>query len=201
MAVTGWSGIASKIDTGDVVEQKLSTSFLNIDNKFISTDVKILANENAITALASRVTTLEVVTTPSVISLISTGKATQALVPGVAQKLDWMTSALVNVGTDISHTIATNDILINTTGIYRVSGVMSLTAPINDIIEIELYIDNLPTGLKASAIGRGVGSVVNFQNAFLTSFNINDDVHLYVKSTGTEITLSSGTMSIEKTEY
>lgn len=170
-------------------------------NLSVETSAEIGGINDSISVLDGRVDSLEQSTQPSAISILSTGKPTQTLVANTAEKLEWMDSVLVDLGTDISYTVSSNDILINTAGVYRVSGVMSLTAPVNDIVEIELYIDNLPTGLKASGIGRGADSVINFQNSFLTSFAINDDVHLYVKSTGTEITLSSGTMSIEKTEY
>jgi len=136
------------------------------------------------------------------LSVITTSALpTQTLVAGVPEKLEWMTTAVVDSGTAISHTIATDDILINEAGVYKVYGVVTINMPINDIVSIELYVDNLPTGFHTAGIGRGDDATVSFNYSFMTSFAINDDINLYVTSDGVEITLHTASVTVEKTAY
>jgi len=148
-----------------------------------------------------KITALETIHTDHVLSVASNGLPLQVLVSGVPEKLLYMETDLVDVGTDISHTLVSSDIVINTLGIYKVFGAISLIAPVNDIVDIELYVNNLPTGFMVSAIGRGAGSIITLNNSFMTQFAAADDIHLYVTSTGTEVTISSATLTIEKTGY
>jgi len=158
--------------------------------------------EGSLSALISSLSQ-QVNTTPSAISIATTSPlAPQVLVGDVAEKLLWMTSAVVdNGGTDISYDIPTSSMLIESVGIYKVYGVITANIPINDICEVELYVDNLPTGFHASEVGKGTLATVTFQYSFMSSFNVNDDIHLYVKSNGTEITIHTASVTIEKTPY
>jgi hypothetical protein len=195
-----WSGITSGTDTGDNVEASLTTAFTSIQTETNSEIARIDAVTVAVNAEA-RLTLLETVPTLSVLSVTSNGLPLQTLVPDTATVLNYMETDLVDIGTGISHTLGTSHMLINTAGIYKIFGTVNLMAPVNDIIDIELYVDNLPTGFKASSIGRGTSSIVSFQHAFLSQFNINDDIDLYITSSGTEVTVTSSTITVESTEY
>ena len=187
MAVSEWVSIVGGTDTGLDVEAKLNSAFGNIDTEM----AKIALIEEDISGLQTAI---------SVVS--ATPLAEQVLVPDVAEKLVYMSDLLVDAGgSDLTVTIPTNNILVNTAGVYRVYGVISAYIPNNHVVDIELYIDNLPTGFSSSCVGKGTASRVTFTYAFMTPFIVNDDINLYVKSTGTSIEIQSASVTVEKTPY
>ena len=212
-SVNGQTGVVSVTTVAESALNKIdiatNTAALVQANIDIGTNTAQLAiNTPAIATNGSNITALDVRLTAEetkvddVISIVTTSPMTeQILAPNVPEKLEWMTTALVDSGTAISHSIANDNILINETGIYKVYGVITTLAPINDLVDIELYIDNLPTGFMSSCIGRGTNSPVTFTYAFMSSFAINDDINLYVTSTGISITLQSASVTVEKTNY
>lgn len=200
--------------TGLSYRTTINDNFANVNNELVSTtaaagtittditnlDTRVTTNETAIATHTDEINSLS--ENNHAISIASGVRAEQTLTPTVAEKLEWMATALVDAGsTSISYDIPNNNILISSAAVYKVYGVVTAILPINDICEIELYIDNLPTGFKTSCIGRGVDSSVTFNYSFMNDFIVNDDINLYVKSTGTSITLQSSSVTIEKTNY
>ena len=184
-----WTSIVDLVSTGQTISGNLDTAFANMDLALtqIDTNTSSIAELQGLAAAASVITTSPI--------------AAQVLVANVPEKLNWMTTALVDEGTAITIDIPTDNLLVNESGTYRVYGVVSALVPVNNLAEIELYIDNLPTGFKSSCVGRGQNSVVTYAYSFLTPFLVNDDINLYVTSTGTEITIQSASVTVEKTNY
>ena len=176
---------------------------LGDDVSALSTETKTdtEANATAIGTLSNRVGVAEGALVGSALSVVSNGLAVQTLTPNVAERLMHMETVVVEAGTDIAYDILTSNVSINTAGVYRVYGTFNLSAPTNNIVELELYIDNLPTGLVVSNRGMGSEYPISFTNNFMYNFDVNDDITIYVKSTGTEVTISSSTLNIEKTGY
>ena len=233
---SGWNGIVTNSDTGDIVEGKLDSAFGNIDTEIdkiptMQTEIDAKVTSTVTDALDVRVTDVETKTDfisvtanadldvlsaevtlntasidalsngEDIVSVMSGPKTVQTVVADTAEILDYMTSTVANVGTSITHDVNTDAMLVVEAGVYEVFGTINITAPINDIVDIEMYIDNLPTGFKASSIGRGSVITMAFTNTFMYGFSANDDIHLYVTSTGTEITLQSASMTVKKTKY
>jgi len=192
---------ADKINLG-FDQTDLNAADLDIHSGYINTNItNINTHDNEITSLQSDVATLQNTAVPSLVSIMSPSKGSQLLEPGVAEKLVWGDNEVVNHGVDIGWSEGGQEFTIFTDGIYKVFGVITLDAGINDIIDIELYVDNLPTGFITSAIGRGNNSKVSYPSTFLTHFNANDEIALYITSTGESIRLSSASMTVEKTQY
>ena len=195
---TLWTTIVDLISTGQNVSSGLDTAFTNIDAAITQVDT----NTADIVTIDGRVTTLENYANNAVSIATVSPMTAQTLAAGIAEKLEWMTVAVVNAGgTSISYDIPTDNILIQEASVYKVFGVISGVAPINNVIDIELYINNLPTGFKSSCISRGDSSTNTFVYSFMTSFAINDDINLYITSTGTSFTVQSASVTVEKTKY
>lgn len=187
-------------ETGLSIRSKINS--LGDDVSILSGELSVIDTiQSDINTIEGRVTVLEESHIDNVVSIYSGPRATQVLIPDTAEVLEWMDTAIVDIGTSITHNLLSHNITVVDAGVYKVFGTISITAPLNDIVEIELYIDNLPTGFIASAIGRGNTSIVTFTNAFMNRFLVNDEITLYVKSTGSSITLHSSTMTVEKTSY
>lgn len=195
---TLWTTIVDLISTGQNVSSGLDTAFTNIDAAITQVDT----NTEDIVTIGGKVTTLENYANNAVSIATVSPMTAQTLAAGIAEKLEWMTVAVVNAGgTSISYDIPTDNILIQEASVYKVFGVISGVAPINNVIDIELYINNLPTGFKSSCIGGGDSSTNTFVYSFMTSFAINDDINLYITSTGTSFTVQSASVTVEKTKY
>lgn len=195
---TLWTTIVDLISTGQNVSNGLDTAFTNIDAAITQVDT----NTADIVTIGGKVTTLENYANNAVSIATVSPMTAQTLAAGIAEKLEWMTVAVVNAGgTSISYDIPTDNILIQEASVYKVFGVISGVAPINNVIDIELYINNLPTGFKSSCIGGGDSSTNTFVYSFMTSFAINDDINLYITSTGTSFTVQSASVTVEKTKY
>ena len=195
---TLWTPIINLVTTGQDVRENLGMSFNNVDDAIDQIDL----NTESIGVIDERVVTLENYTDNAIsIATLSPIEA-QTLIANTPEKLEWMTTAIVSAGgTSISYDIPTDNILVQEAGIYKLYGVVSGVAPINDIVDIELYIDNLPTGFSSSCVGRGDGSSVTFTYSFMTPFAVNDDINLYITSTGTSFTVQSASVTVEKTKY
>jgi len=195
--------LSDQTDLQNVLDTKVNVvDIAKLAHITVTQPVNLDTMESSIATNTADIAVLESINKVA-ISIVSTSAlSTQTLTSGTAERLRWMTTALVDAGgSDISYSISTDNILIGNTGIYKVYGVLSAIAPINDIVDVELYIDNLPTGFKSSCIGRGNTSAVTFVYTFMSSFAINDDISLYVTSTGTEITVQSASVTVEKTTY
>ena len=141
-------------------------------------------------------------TAPSMVNIASGVRAPQTLVAGVPERLEWMTVATVDAGgSDISYVMPNNQFKTLTAAKYKLTGVISFTAAINDEVDVELYIDNVATGFISSAIGRGATGVFTLTYATIVEFAINDEIDLYITSSGTEITVQSANITLEKTPY
>ncbi len=195
---TLWTTIVDLISTGQNVSDGFDTAFTNIDAAITQVDT----NTEDIVTIGGKVTALENYANSAVSIATVSPMTAQTLAAGIAEKLEWMTVAVVNAGgTSISYDIPTDNILIQEASVYKVFGVISGVAPINNVIDIELYINNLPTGFKSSCIGGGDSSTNTFVYSFMTSFAINDDINLYITSTGTSFTVQSASVTVEKTKY
>lgn len=187
MAVTssGWVSIVGGTDTGADVEAKLDTAFSNIDSAMVVND----ANEAAI---ATMNTCISVLTT--------TPKTAQTLVASTPTKLEYMTTSLVsNGGTAMSHTLSTHNIVILEAGIYRMHGSINLDIPVGDDVTVELYVNGVASGMKQSETGKNTS--ITFSYGFMNSFAINDDLTIYVTSSGTTVTVEAASVTIEKTNF
>lgn len=171
---------------------------LNADN--ISTNTtNISTNTVNLGLLTNRVTTLENFKDPSV--AIQGGiQPTQTLVGGTPEKINWMDNAVINYGTDIAGDIANDQFTINSNGIYKIEGVVTLTAPNNDEVKIELYKNNLPTGAYFVDTGKGA-TTLHASYLFATPLVTSDILSLYVVSTGTTVDIKAVFMSVTKTKY
>lgn len=151
----------------------------------------------------AQVTALNNMLQPNPLICVASGvKSLQTLVADTPEKLEWMDSFVVDSGgSDISAVLLDNQFTILTTGIYKITEVISFIAPVNDIVSLGLYIDNLPTGESNSTIGRGTDYPVTLSCSFTASFSTSDEIDIFVTSDGTAITLQSSNVTLEKLPY
>jgi len=127
--------------------------------------------------------------------------AKQTLVEDTAEKLSFIDDTFVTSGTSITVDEANDEITVISNGVYSVSGVITFIAPINDVVQIELYLNGVATGFLNSSIGRGNGLSCTVSYVALRQLSANDEITLYVKSNGVEVTIDNATLIIEKTKY
>jgi len=151
----------------------------------------------------AQVTALDNMLQPDPLICISgTVKSAQTLVAGVPEQYEWMDAFVVKSGgTDISAVLVNNQFTVLTAGIYKVMGAISFTAPVNDIVDVELYTDNIPSGASSATIGRGTGNVVTLTYTSIMALSINDEVELFVTSDGVEVTAQAANVTLEKLPY
>ena len=189
-----------------------ATSLINsIDTQVTTNTSNIASNTSQISTNSTNIATntsdigdiqTELATAPSMVSISSSTRTTQTLVADTPERLEWMSAATVDAGSaDISYVLLNHQFTVLTQAKYKLTGVVSFKAPINDTVDVELYIDNVATGFVSSAIGRGDDSVLTLTYAAVAEFNVNDEIDLYVTSTGTEVTVQSANVTLEKTPY
>jgi len=138
------------------------------------------------------------------LSILSVGTTSalspQLLTPNVSEKLSWMTAATLINGTNISYSIATQEVTINVAGVYKIYGTITLDLPNNVEAQIELYVNNAPTGMKNIVSG-----LSNFSNTVpysgIATFNANDVLSLHITSTDSTVTIEYSNVIIEQTKY
>ncbi len=204
-------------ENGETAANKINLGFSKTDlNKTVldsqAIDINVLSastltNTNDIAAntnnIASNTTNIDTLLLNNpLISIASGTLTTQTLEEDTPEKLLWMTTATVDdKQSALDYDLDTSDMITLESGVYKVFGVVTITAPNNDEVNIELYIDNLPTGFISSVVGRGPDLKISAVSAFMNHFSINDEITLYVTSTGTEVTVQSASMTVEKTKY
>jgi hypothetical protein len=186
-------------ESGTSIRSKINTfntsASLEIDSNLTNVNDLLLR----VAALESTVTVLE---NPSVSSLVTTTPlAQQALVAGVSEKLDWATTELVASGTSVTGDSVNSRFTINEDGNYRVAGVITFQAPINNIVDIELRVNDANTGFTATGIGRDLSNYVTVSYNAITPFLENDEITLWVTSDGDKVVVTSASVTIEKTIY
>lgn len=101
-------------------------------------------------------------------------------------------------------TDATNqEIDVNTTGIYRIFGNMSLEAGSGDVIYLQPYINGSPTGQIMSTTGRGSGKPVSISYNAIASLTAADVFSIYGSSDAdsTAVAITSCFVGLEKTVH
>jgi len=160
-------------------------------------------NTSNITTLQNEVETLQddvaALTYPT-ISVYSGTLGAQSVVVDTPEILSCMTGTLVNSDNTIFDKVA-NTITILEAGIYKICGTLNISAPINDLLKITTYVDNLPTSFSATAIGRGNGVPVTISFTGMSAYSVNDELELWVESSGTSVTVETFTMVLEKTQF
>lgn len=205
-------------ETGATAATKINTCFSQTDintTMISSIGDRVTANEISITSIDGRVTTNETdiadhetrITNLEgqqnrAVAVRGVNRPEQTLTANTPTLLEWMDSIVVNSGgTYIAANLAQNEINILQAGVYKISGSITFTAPNNNIITLELYKDNLPTGFRFVETGKGATQTVTAAWTALESFDINDELSIYVTSTGTSITITYGNFAVEKTIY
>ena len=158
-------------------------------------DGRVTQNEIDITELQADVLPL------SILSVGTTNPLSpQSLTAGVSEKLYWMTAATLSNGSAISHNIPQQEITINTAGVYKIYGTITLDLPNNVEAQIELYVNDAPTGMKNIVSG-----LSNFSNTVpysgIATFNANDVLSLHIRSTDSTVTIEYSSVIVEQTKY
>lgn len=186
-------------NTSDISD--LDTRLTSAEADIVSNSTNISTNTTDIADHETRLTDIESVTQTAV-SVKAVNPPAQTLVPDTPTKLEWMETLIVDSGNgSISYDLGANEFYINADGIYKVYGVVTFVAPVNDILTIELYVDNLPTGFKTTHNGKGNTETITASWTGIEQFSVNDEISLYVESDGDEINITYANLSIEKTSY
>ena len=133
--------------------------------------------------------------TPSICVVGTTsGITSQSLVAGVPEKLTFFDTSTITIGPAISSSIANQQINLSETGIYSVSGTISIKdGNQSQVHKVTLYVNSNPTPFMGSI--QGDGNIV-FIGA--GSYSQGDDLELYIESTSNSIEIILSSMTVEK---
>ena len=131
----------------------------------------------------------------------STQLAVQTLVPNVASKLIYATTVIFNPDNGFAYSIPNQEVTVPNTGIYHLSGMVSLTADASgDDVSITMYKNGSATPNIVTLQGVNNVPITFVYNAYYP-LTANDVITLYVKSTNNSIQIEGSSFTIEKTNY
>jgi hypothetical protein len=193
------------INTNDIT---LNTANVSTNATNIATNTaNILALDGRVTTNETDITTLEnQVIAPAIGFLILAPQAEQTLVANTFTKVAWnepdINVFLNNGGTDIEYDNINQRILVKTAGTYRILGTANFTATSNDWVDFNLFIDNINIGLNIhnQALGDTHPIPISF-NLSIPFTGLDNEVEIYARSTGTDITMTNINFTIEKLPY
>jgi outer membrane murein-binding lipoprotein Lpp len=133
----------------------------------------------------------------------------QSFTPDISTKLTWFDTQIVSFGTDITYDLANQNITIGTgaTGKYRFGGTITFATDINNLIQIELFVNAVASGYLNNTIGRGTGVSCTVNYYAIGQFSEGDIIDLRAtyldadSSTPVDITVQNSTVVFEKTPY
>lgn len=160
-----------------------------------SLDGRVSQNEIDISTLQDDILPLSILSIGAQSAL-----AAQSLTPNVVSKLVWITSATLTNGTSISYNASTDEVTINSAGVYKVYGTITLDIGNNEEAEVEMYVNGNPTGMKNILSGlNNFHTTVPYSG--IATFNANDVLTLHITSTGNSVTVEYSSVIIEETKY
>jgi hypothetical protein len=189
--------IVSKQSTGSQVETALVNSFTRAQAALNELDGKVAENTSFRQSIEDAICVVNVNSNYE-------SPVTQTLnAVDTYETLQCIDVEDVNVGDCFTTDIGNNKIVIKDGNRkYRFFGNLNISAPINDIVTIRLYLDNAETPFFSTAIGRGLDSPVSLSYASLVTTTQDDtDVQLKVKSTGDTVKIDVFNFTIEETLY
>jgi len=122
----------------------------------------------------------------------------QTLVGGVAEKLVWLETETIKIGTDLSYSTTNDEINIITSGVYKIAGTHLLEAPNGNELDFCLRINGVVKPLCATATGRGTGKTASISTQGAMILSAADVLTIWVESTGTSLTIQGSSVIIEK---
>jgi len=183
-------------DFRDLINSNLG--ILNSDKAEVST-VSTLANR--VTVTEADIATLQEQVQQASILITTATDVTQTVVPNdVEVKLNCMVNEFKKIGEVYS--LADGKISISTIGIHRFSGNLNISAPINDIVVLRMYVDSTSTPYYSTIIGRGIDVPVSVPYTSVLETTLADtEVELRVQSTGSTVKVNTFNFLIEETNY
>lgn len=186
-------------ESGSSVRTKLNT----LGSRVVTLSQQLIS-EN--TSIDDRLDDLEldvgVLKNKKIINLgTSTQLAVQTLVPNVATKLIYATTVIFNPDNGFTYSIPNQEVTVPNTGIYHLSGMVSLTADASgDNVSITMYKNGSATPNIVTLQGVNNVPITFVYNAYYP-LTANDVITLYVKSTNNSIQIEGSSFTIEKTNY
>jgi hypothetical protein len=163
-------------------------------------DDKLVYLNNLITTEDTRITSLENTGLSQVALLTPINAVSITTTPN---KLLYFDTISLQVGLLTTPNLTTHDIVIEETGIYRVSGNIICDYSLDNELSLRLYKNASPITPEFSSQGLGSGKPINISYSTLLSLTSGDILSIYAKSNTSTFSLNLNTSNviIEKTNY